>query len=213
MHGVNEIHGQHFRHHPPGAMKDPSSRDTMQVRRDEEPDRARFEHSSYRFCRYQVRGTQSVAWCELPTFFVYILASQLDGTVYSYCLACEATALGWRCSTAVVAGSHVCAVPCQMIIPALKWDAVPCQMIIPALNWDPELSRIVWCNKYQGCSRVMTRPADHVRRLSRSRGSSGVGSGGACDITGRDGLGRVGPGRKVSKSRGSGQVTLTRPDP
>ena len=34
VHGVNEIHGQHFRHHPPGAKKDsePSRDQTIPVR-------------------------------------------------------------------------------------------------------------------------------------------------------------------------------------
>ena len=51
-------------------------------------------------------------------------------------------------------------------------------------------------------SRVATRPADHAT------GSSGVGSGGVCNLTGR-----VGPGQNVFKSRGSGRVALTKPDP
>ena len=39
------------------------------------------------------------------------------------------------------------------------------------------------------------------------------GPGGLQDIAGRVGSGRVGSGEEVSKSRGSGSVTLTRPDP
>ena len=40
--------------------------------------------------------------------------------------------------------------------------------------------------------RLLTRPAGHVRRLSKPRGSSRVESGGVGNITGRDGSGRVG---------------------
>ena len=46
--------------------------------------------------------------------------------------------------------------------------------------------------KKKGFSRVITRPADHARRLLKSRGSSGVWSGGVTNITGRDGSCRVG---------------------
>ena len=82
----------------------------------------------------------------------------------------------------------------------------------------------------QGFSRIMTRPADQVRRLPKSGGSNGVGSmrclkhhglgrvgsgrvGSGRVGSGRVGSGRVGSGQEVFKSRGSGRVTLTRPDP
>ena len=57
-------------------------------------------------------------------------------------------------------------------------------------------------------SRVLTLPADHVRRLSRYPGSSEVGSIGVWNITGRDGS-----GLEIFNSRGSGRITLPRPDP
>ena len=60
----------------------------------------------------------------------------------------------------------------------------------------------------QGFSWVMTRLADRIRRLSKSRGSSGVGSRGVWNITGR-----VGSGQEVVKFCGSERVTLIRPDP
>ena len=53
-----------------------------------------------------------------------------------------------------------------------------------------------------------SRSADHVRRLSKSHGSSGFGSGSVPNIPGR-----VGSGQAVLKIRGLGRVTLTRPDP
>ena len=55
---------------------------------------------------------------------------------------------------------------------------------------------------------VTSRRVDHVRRLSKSRGSSGVGTTGVGNLTGR-----VESGQEAFKSRGSGRITLTPPDP
>ena len=53
----------------------------------------------------------------------------------------------------------------------------------------------------------MTRAAGYVRRrLSNSRGSSGVGPGGIWNLTGLDGSGRDGSGRDGSGRFGSGRV-------
>ena len=61
-------------------------------------------------------------------------------------------------------------------------------------------------NKKQAFSGVMTRPADRVRRFSKSRGSSRVGSRGVRNITGRVGLGRDGSDRVGSDRIGLGRV-------
>ena len=53
--------------------------------------------------------------------------------------------------------------------------------------------------KYQDFSRVTTRSAGRVRRFSKSRGSSPVGSGGLRNLTNRVGSGRV---RRVSNLTG-----------
>ena len=57
-----------------------------------------------------------------------------------------------------------------------KAKAIPHHPSNPASNTDqPErVSSLV--HQEHGLSRVMARPAGHVRRLSKSRGSSGVGS-------------------------------------
>ena len=62
--------------------------------------------------------------------------------------------------------------------------------------------------KKHGFSRVMTRPADRVRRYKKTRGSNRVGPGGVGNPTGR-----VGSGLEVFKYYGSDRVTLTRSDP
>ena len=54
----------------------------------------------------------------------------------------------------------------------------------------------------------MSRPADHGRRFSKSRGSSQVGSEGGGDLTGRVGSSRVGSGGLLKSRVGPG-----RPDP
>ena len=65
------------------------------------------------------------------------------------------------------------------------------------------LGTSIWrLDLFQGFSRIMSQPADRVRRLSKSSGLSGVGSGGVRHITGRVGS------EDVQISR----VTLTRPD-
>ena len=53
----------------------------------------------------------------------------------------------------------------------------------------------------------MNRPAGRVRRVSKTRGPSRVGSRGVRNLTGR-----VASDREVFKSHGPGRVTLTRSD-
>ena len=60
----------------------------------------------------------------------------------------------------------------------------------------------------QGCSRIVTGPPGRVRRFPKSRGWSPVWSRGVRNVTRW-----VGSGQEVFKPRGSGQITLIRPDP
>lgn len=73
MHGVNEIHGQHFRHHPPGAMKnkenagrgkDPQAlvRETRETQKDgRSPDSTQQRQQDT-----QAASCSGVVWCARP---------------------------------------------------------------------------------------------------------------------------------------------------
>ena len=81
------------------------------------------------------------------------------------------------------------------------WNSVRCAIIgvsQPRSNQQEGVSYI----HIQGFSRVMTRPAGRVTRVSKCRGSGRVGSGQELNIF----AGRVGWGQEDFQSRGSGWV-------